>query len=88
MGEQEALSGGVGSGEANRPGDVLWAKSALEALGRYPSVRAGEDRPDGALVDAIREFQKQRDLRPDGRLVPDGATMRSLRAALAELDEV
>lgn len=83
-----SVSAGVGTGQPNRPEDVLRAKAALHALGLYPTVSKATPVVDPELEDAIRVFQLRRDLRQDGCLAPDSVTVRRLDAELASLDEV
>lgn len=88
MDRPEAINDGVGNGRPNRPEDVLWTKAALHALGRYPTVRRTSPEMDVTLTDAIRCYQRDRDLRPSGAIDPEGETARKLSVDLASLEEV
>lgn len=88
MDSSEAINDGVGSGRPNRPEDILWTKAALHALGRYPTLRRASPELDVVLTDAIRRYQRDRDLRPSGAIDPAGETARRLSLDLASLEEV
>ena len=61
------------------PLDVVWLKSALQALGHYQAPDWGiSPYPDRALFDAVRAFQDDRGLAADGSLKPGGATWSAL----------
>jgi hypothetical protein len=74
------LADEVGNGRANREDDVLKAKRAFGALGRYEEPEDGAngftDRP---FDTAIRGFQRDKGLRVDGFMRPAGPTERSLQ---------
>ncbi|MSO91932.1 MAG: M23 family metallopeptidase [Rhodospirillales bacterium] len=76
-----SLSGRVGNGLENPPGDVLKSKQALGALKYYPGHLAADptniiDRP---LTQAIYKFQKDHGLQQDGWMRPDGETEAKIR---------
>ena len=51
--------------------DVLKAKRALGELGYYKAPKHGlTPYPDDALFSAIKEFQKNNDIKPDGIIKP------------------
>lgn len=81
-----ALEAAVGDGRRNQPGDVLWTKGALHALGRYPTGECASPVLDRALHEAIRSYQRDRGLKRDGWLAPDGETECSLGFDLASLE--
>jgi peptidoglycan hydrolase-like protein with peptidoglycan-binding domain len=76
----------VGEGGENDNADVALIKRAFGALGRYPYDRTRPPPPyiDAKLVDTIRGFQSAHGLFPDGRIDPDGSTVKALRVATAE----
>lgn len=80
-----ALRGEVGNGLEDDPEDVVGAKRALAALGRYPRRLAADptDLIDRPLTEAIRSFQADHDLRQDGWMGPGGETETALQRALA-----
>jgi murein L,D-transpeptidase YcbB/YkuD len=82
-----AIGDWVGVGRTNRAEDVLWLKAALHALGRYPSVRRKSPEMDPTLDDAIRCYQRDHDLRPNGVIDPMSETVRRLTVDLAALEE-
>ncbi|MEC9345478.1 MAG: hypothetical protein VYB54_04575 [Pseudomonadota bacterium] len=69
------LNGGVGAGEANRPGDVASARRGMALLGHYPPLLALDMlAPDPRLEPALQAFQAAHGLRPDGIMRPGGPT--------------
>lgn len=67
------------------PTDVYGIKTLLADLGHYPVPDWGVTGvPDRALFEAIREFQRDRGLKVDGVMKPDGETETALKTA-AEL---
>ena len=84
-GDYVVLSGSVGSGGRNRFGDVLAVQTLLNkfiVVGSLTGVEplAPSGSVDSRTVSAIRAFQRQfvRMRRPDGRVDPNGPTLRAL----------
>jgi hypothetical protein len=84
---ESRLSAAVGGGKPSRAEDVLWLRSALGTLGRHGA--AGRDVPvvDRDLDAAIRAYQRDRGLKRDGWLGPNGETECSLCFDLASLED-
>ena len=81
------LKGRVGNGSVNFPADVMWVKAALHGLGRYnpqgvirPFITAG-------MEAALRSYQKDCGLLPDGRLHPGSQTETTMRLELGRILE-
>lgn len=68
------------------PDDVRSLKKALNRLGYYvPDKKTGITKiPDLGMIDAIKNFQRDHDLKTDGVMTPDGPTAKALNAQLAE----
>ena len=79
------ITGSVGEGGVNHKEDVIAVQKLLSAAGRYPEPADGTC--DAALIQAIRDFQAGFASHPDGRVDPDGATLRRLNAAAAPASE-
>ena len=81
-----SLKKSVSSNANTDSGDVRHLKQALNRLGYYmPDRRIGiSDTADTKLISAVKAFQKDRDLKVDGTLKPDGATLAMINQALAE----
>ncbi len=84
------LDGGVGSGQANRGGDVQSAKRALAWAGYYPraKARAANASSDDELREGIRAFQQDFGLKRDGLLRPGGKTETELDRLITPLVQV
>ncbi len=77
------LAGSVGYDEENDPYDVAQTGVALATLGHLDALEAAQSgRFDDSLHNAIRQYQTDNDLEPDGVLLPDGPTQSSLNGAL------
>ena len=81
------LSGPTGNGRANDSSDIRWVKTALSRLGRYPEKDDHNGLIDRNLVDAIDSYQRDRGLKRDGLLRPDGETEQTLKVELTYLRE-
>jgi hypothetical protein len=81
------ITGTVGNGRANRIEDVLWVKQALHDLGHYRDRHERHGYIDRELHDAICGYQRDRGLKCDGWLRPDGEIERTMRVQLAYLDK-
>lgn len=81
------LLGPVGNGRPSRPVDLLWLRAALATLGRHGPAHRDATFVDRDLDDAIRGYQRDRELRVDGWLGPDGPTHCCLRFDLASLED-
>lgn len=69
--------------DAVNPADAQRLRWALFDLGYYDNPsRLYDDRPDPEVFRALRLFQRDNDLIPDGSLEPGGPTARMLAAAL------
>lgn len=76
------INGSVGSGGDNRAGDV---RIVQDLLNRASGAGLDVDGDCGPrTVGAITDYQKGFTQRPDGRVDPEGLTLRKLRAAVAE----
>jgi hypothetical protein len=61
------------------PNDVLAIKEAFYKTGHYNTPDYGiTPYPDRSLFQAIRAYQKDKNLRVDGVMYPDGPTLKSL----------
>jgi peptidoglycan hydrolase-like protein with peptidoglycan-binding domain len=76
------VAGAVGVGRVNRPDDVVSLKHALALSGHYPDGNPEDPAFDLPLLHAIRAFQGDAGVTPDGWLAPDGETARALDGAL------
>ena len=76
----------VGNGQANRPEDILWVKQAMCDLGRYTDRHERTGYIDRDLHEAICGYQRDRGLKRDGWMKPNGETERTMRVQLAYLD--
>jgi hypothetical protein len=76
------INGSVGSGGDNRADDVRVVQDLLNRAAGAGLDVDGDCGPK--TVGAITDFQKGFSSRPDGRVDPDGLTMRKLRAAVAD----
>ena len=74
----DRIAATVGNERENRIEDVLWAKEALACLGRYRPSRHWNGYIDRILHDAIHAYQRDRGLRRDGYINPDGETERAI----------
>lgn len=81
------LSAAVGDGRPNRPEDVLWVREALGTLGRHGAAGRDVLVVCRALDEAVRTHQRDRGLKRDGWLAPDGETERSLCFDLVCLED-
>ena len=73
----------VDRGESIRPDDLLGTKRALSDLGYYAKPAGGfTDFTDDEIFEGIEAFQRDKHLRVDGMMVPDGLTVRTINAAL------
>jgi len=79
------LSGEIGNGRANQEDDVVGVKRALGALGLYRYDRTAAPSPfiDRAMLDGIKTFQTDHDLKVDGLMQPGGETAMAMKAALS-----
>lgn len=77
----------VGNGRPCQPGDVLALRAALGSLGRHGPKDREQSCIDRALDSVVRAYQRDRGLKIDGWLAPDGPTARSIRFDLACLGE-
>lgn len=81
------LRGRVGLGSDNAPEDVLAVSAALANLGYLDeTMPEAEPRADSKLDAGLRRYQKDRGLRVDGWLAPDGETARNLGRDLQGID--
>jgi hypothetical protein len=77
------LKNTIGSHHEVDPDDVWVVKQALRREGLYSEPSHGiTPYPDGALVDAIKEFQSRNGLRADGVIKPGGETELRMRPLL------
>lgn len=77
------LFSSIGYDEDNEPEDIFQTGSALATLGRFDALEAVQSGEYGAGLDtAIRAYQSDNDLEPDGILHPDGPTQKSINEAL------
>lgn len=77
------LFGSVGYDEDNDPSDVAATGTALATLGHFDALGAVQSgRFDDGLGGAIRTYQTENDLEPDGVLLPRGPTQQSVNEAL------
>lgn len=85
--ERLRLARGVGDGLPNQAQDVAALASALDHLGRYTAKQeqplAGRSQLDWKLDNALRGFQRNFGLKPDGRVLPGGPTAITLNTLLA-----
>ncbi|MCK8786019.1 peptidoglycan-binding protein [Roseomonas sp. NAR14] len=72
----------VGNGQTNHPRDILWTKAALWHLGRYRHHGELNHYIDRMLHEAIQAYQRDRGLRRDGWIGPNGETEWTLRVEL------
>ena len=73
----------VDRGESIRTDDLLDTKRALSDLGYYEKPTGGfADFTDDEMFEGIEAFQRDKRLRVDGMMVPDGPTVRTINAAL------
>ncbi|WP_420546821.1 peptidoglycan-binding domain-containing protein [Curvivirga sp.] len=71
----------IGPGYNMDPDDVRKTKSVLSETGHYTPPKFGiTDIPDNQMIDAIRRYQKDNDLKVDGIIRPGGETAESLIA--------
>ncbi len=79
------LSGSVGYDEDNDPNDIAQTGAALATLGRLDALDAVQSgKFDDGLDNAIRTYQSDNGLDPDGVLLPNGPTQNSLKDALRD----
>jgi peptidoglycan hydrolase-like protein with peptidoglycan-binding domain len=76
------ILGSVGSGGDNRPDDVRVVQDLLNRAAGAGLDVDGDCGPK--TVGAITEYQKGFTRRPDGRVDPEGLTLRKLRAGVAD----
>ena len=62
-------------------------KGALAKLGRYPDRKLHNGLIDRDLVNAIDSYQRDRGLKRDGLLRPDGETEQTIKVELTYLRE-
>ena len=73
----------VDRGESVRPGDIRQTKQALTELGFYQVPAHGiTDFTDDEMFEGIEAFQRDRKLRVDGMMIPNGRTERAINDAL------
>lgn len=77
----------VGNGRGCQLGDVLSLRAALNTLGRHGPKDRHLPCLDQMLDTLVRAYQRNRGLKIDGWLAPDGPTARSIRFDLACLGE-
>lgn len=72
----------------SRTDDILKVKQALSETGHYELPEYGlTPYPDKAMYKAIREFQKDKDLKVDGIIKPQGETINALNSENSEITE-
>ncbi|MEL0021028.1 MAG: peptidoglycan-binding domain-containing protein [Rickettsiales bacterium] len=65
--------------------DIRKAKIALNEIGLYEMPRHGvTDERDASLIEAIRNYQRHRGLRVDGKIRPGGETEQDINRTLGE----
>ena len=79
-----AFSAPVGTNGANKFSDLLGAKRALSNTGLFDFdvTRERSDHAGPAFTDVVKAFQRNRGLKVDGLMNPDGPTVKSLRGLL------
>ena len=83
-----SLTSPVGNGQSNNQDSIRWTKEALQHLGRYPKSKEITGYIDRPLTEAMGNYQRDRGLKRDGKLLPGGATEQALKVELAYLLEV
>lgn len=81
------LASPVGNSQSNDQDSVRWTKQALQQLGRYPRTKPATGYIDRPLAEAIGNYQRDRGLKREGKLLPDGPTEQTLKVELAYLLE-
>lgn len=76
------IGGAVGTGGANRPEDVLKAKRALSLADIIPAEEVNGKMADRTFGGAIEAFQRDFNLKRDGKITPGGETERALGRVL------
>jgi len=68
------------------PDDVRALKKALNRLSYYiPDKKSGITKiADDDMIEALKKFQSDQKLKPDGIIIPDGETVQALNKALAK----
>lgn len=72
------IGNAVGTGGANRPEDVLTARRALSLVDIIPADEVNGKMADRTFDGAIEAFQRDFNLKRDGKITPGGETERAL----------
>ena len=81
------LTSPVGNDQSSDKAAIRWAKHAFQQLGRYPQTENVTGYIDRRLADPIQNYQRDRGLKHDGKLLPDGETEQTLKVELSYLLE-
>jgi peptidoglycan hydrolase-like protein with peptidoglycan-binding domain len=78
---------GVRSDGNSDPDDVIQTKNHLKSLGYYKEPEYGiTPYPDNLLIDAIKDYQGEKNLKVDGKILPNGETEKALNKDISKQD--